>query len=76
MYYLISLNVCHTFHFENMTTEFVAGSARKYLEELTSLGPRPTGSQANEIDAVNVLKNSLRLIQDEGNKKGQESPLM
>ena len=59
-----------------MATEFIAGNARKYLEALTSFGPRPTGSPANEIEAVNVLISSLRLIEEEGNKKEQQRPIM
>ena len=61
---------------ENLAAEFIVGNARKHLEELTSLGPRPTGSRANEIGAVNVLIDSLQLIQYEANKKVRQSPIM
>lgn len=46
-----------------IVTGFLAGEARKQLERLASFGPRPTGSPANEITAVNVLLNALQEIE-------------
>ena len=43
--------------------DFVEERARKHLESLTSFGSRPTGSHANEIEAVNYILHQLRKIQ-------------
>ena len=42
---------------------FVASRARRHLENLTSFGPRPTGSPENEIMALNTIIDTLGGIQ-------------
>ena len=44
------------------TSDFVEERARKHLEAITSFGPRPTGSYANEIQAVNYITEALEKI--------------
>ena len=38
--------------------------ARKHLDAITSFGPRPAGSYANEIQAVNYIVGALQAIKD------------
>jgi len=45
-------------------SEFVEEKARKHLETITSFGPRPTGSYANEVQAVNYIVGALQKIKD------------
>ena len=45
-------------------SEFVEGRARKHLDAITSFGPRPAGSYANEIQAVNYIVGVLQTIKD------------
>lgn len=45
-------------------SEFVEERARKHLDTITSFGPRPTGSYANEIQAVNYIVGSLQTIRN------------
>ena len=44
------------------TSDFVEERARKHLETITSFGPRPAGSYANEIQAVNYITEALQKI--------------
>ena len=44
------------------TSDFVEERARKHLEAITSFGPRPAGSYANEIQAVNYITEALQKI--------------
>ncbi|CAG0913550.1 unnamed protein product [Notodromas monacha] len=46
----------------NSMPEFVEERARMVLKELTSLGPRPTGSYENEVLAVEVVKQHVALV--------------
>ncbi|XP_048202023.1 endoplasmic reticulum metallopeptidase 1 isoform X1 [Perognathus longimembris pacificus] len=43
--------------------EFDAGRARDYLEHITSIGPRTTGSPENEILTVHYLLEQIKLIE-------------
>lgn len=43
-------------------SEFVEERARKHLDAITSFGPRPAGSYANEIQAVNYIVGALQTI--------------
>ena len=43
-------------------SEFVEEKARKHLEAITSFGPRPAGSYANEVQAVNYIVGTLQKI--------------
>ena len=45
-------------------SEFVEEKAQKHLEVITSFGPRPTGSYANEVQAVNYIVGALQKIKD------------
>lgn len=45
-------------------SEFVEERARKHLDAITSFGPRPAGSYANEIQAVNYIVGALQTIKD------------
>ena len=45
-------------------SEFVEEKARQHLDAITSLGPRPAGSYANEIQAVNYIVGALQTIKD------------
>lgn len=45
-------------------SEFVEEKARRHLDAITSFGPRPTGSYANEIQAVNYIVGALQTIKD------------
>ena len=45
-------------------SEFVEERARTHLDAITSFGPRPTGSYANEIQAVNYIVGALQKIMD------------
>ncbi|KAF5894251.1 endoplasmic reticulum metallopeptidase 1, partial [Clarias magur] len=45
--------------------EFNATRARKYLERITSVGPRPVGSPENEIMTVNFLLEQLEWVRNE-----------
>ena len=45
-------------------TEFSGDRARKYLEGITRLGPRPSGSYANDIEAVGYILQELQTIQN------------
>ncbi|KAM9450553.1 endoplasmic reticulum metallopeptidase 1-like isoform 1-T1 [Clarias gariepinus] len=47
------------------TGEFDATRARKYLESITSVGPRPVGSAENEIMTVNFLLEQLERVRSE-----------
>ncbi|MCJ8741119.1 hypothetical protein PDJAM_G00067050 [Pangasius djambal] len=47
------------------TGEFNASRARKYLEHITSVGPRPTGSAENEIMTVNFLLEQVEWVRSE-----------
>ncbi|XP_053333817.1 endoplasmic reticulum metallopeptidase 1-like [Clarias gariepinus] len=47
------------------TGEFNATRARKYLERITSVGPRPAGSAENEIMTVNFLLEQLERVRSE-----------
>ncbi|MEQ2239481.1 Endoplasmic reticulum metallopeptidase 1 [Ilyodon furcidens] len=42
--------------------EFNAGRARQHLEKITSVGPRPVGSQENEVLTVNYLLEQIENI--------------
>lgn len=44
------------------SSEFVEEAARNHLEAITSFGPRPTGSYANEIQTVNYITAALQQI--------------
>lgn len=46
------------------TSEFVEERARRHLDAITSFGPRPAGSYANEIQAVNYIVSALQTIQN------------
>lgn len=41
---------------------FIAERAYNFLVKLTDLGPRPTGSHANEVLAVKLLSDEINLI--------------
>uniref|UniRef100_A0A9L0JJB7 Endoplasmic reticulum metallopeptidase 1 n=1 Tax=Equus asinus TaxID=9793 RepID=A0A9L0JJB7_EQUAS len=43
--------------------EFDAGQARDYLEHITAIGPRTTGSPENEILTVHYLLEQIKLIE-------------
>jgi len=43
--------------------------AREYLRQLISVGPRPAGSYANEVLAVDFLKREVKAIQSKANPK-------
>ncbi|XP_027471117.1 endoplasmic reticulum metallopeptidase 1 isoform X5 [Zalophus californianus] len=47
--------------------EFDARRARDYLEHITSIGPRTTGSPENEIVTVHYLLEQIKLIEDQRN---------
>lgn len=47
--------------------EFIGERAQRNLEQLTSLGPRPTGSVANEVFAVQFLSDKIKEIISESN---------
>ncbi|KAB5549202.1 hypothetical protein PHYPO_G00064680 [Pangasianodon hypophthalmus] len=47
------------------TGEFNASRARKYLEHITSVGPRPAGSAENEIMTVNFLLEQVERVRSE-----------
>ncbi|XP_044512971.1 endoplasmic reticulum metallopeptidase 1 [Gracilinanus agilis] len=47
--------------------EFSALRARNYLEHITSIGPRTTGSLENEVLTVNYLLEQIKLIRAESN---------
>lgn len=49
---------------ESSVSEFVEEKARQHLDAITSLGPRPAGSYANEIQAVNYIVGALQTIKD------------
>ncbi|XP_038625855.1 endoplasmic reticulum metallopeptidase 1 [Tachyglossus aculeatus] len=48
--------------------EFSALRAREYLEHITSIGPRTTGSPENEILTVNYLLEQIKLIEIESSR--------
>jgi len=43
--------------------DFTAVSAQNYLKRLTGFGPRPAGSYANDVQAVEFLRTELRKLQ-------------
>ncbi|KAL7844964.1 hypothetical protein SRHO_G00235040 [Serrasalmus rhombeus] len=45
--------------------EFSPGRARKHLEHITGVGPRPVGSVENEVLTVNYLLQQVELVQAE-----------
>ena len=45
-------------------SEFVEERARKHLDAITSFGSRPTGSYANEIQAVKYIVGALQTIKN------------
>ncbi|XP_058997594.1 endoplasmic reticulum metallopeptidase 1 isoform X2 [Mustela lutreola] len=47
--------------------EFDARQAREYLEHITSIGPRTTGSPENEIVTVRYLLEQIKLIEAQSN---------
>ncbi|XP_049752739.1 endoplasmic reticulum metallopeptidase 1 isoform X2 [Elephas maximus indicus] len=47
--------------------EFDARQARNYLEHITSIGPRTTGSPENEVLTVRYLLEQIKLIEDQSN---------
>ncbi|XP_054439081.1 endoplasmic reticulum metallopeptidase 1 isoform X3 [Pteronotus mesoamericanus] len=47
--------------------EFDARQARDYLEHITSIGPRTTGSPENEILTVHYLLEQIKLIESQSN---------
>uniref|UniRef100_A0A8B9K7S0 Endoplasmic reticulum metallopeptidase 1 n=1 Tax=Astyanax mexicanus TaxID=7994 RepID=A0A8B9K7S0_ASTMX len=47
------------------TGEFSSERARKHLEHITSVGPRPVGSVENEVLTVNYLLQQVELVQAE-----------
>lgn len=47
--------------------EFIEERARAHLDFLTSLGDRPVGSQANEVDAVKYILRQLNSIKENAN---------
>ncbi|XP_078127461.1 endoplasmic reticulum metallopeptidase 1 [Sander vitreus] len=49
----------------NSTGEFNAGRARRHLEQITSVGPRPVGSQENEVLTVGYLLEQIENIRVE-----------
>lgn len=49
---------------ESAMNEFVEEEARKHLDAITSFGPRPAGSYANEIQAVNYIIGALQKIKE------------
>ncbi|XP_032395998.1 endoplasmic reticulum metallopeptidase 1 [Etheostoma spectabile] len=49
----------------NPTGEFNAGRARRHLEQITSVGPRPVGSQENEVLTVGYLLEQIEIIRVE-----------
>ena len=49
---------------ESSLSEFVEERARKHLDAITSFGPRPTGSYANEVQAVDYIVGALQTIKD------------
>ncbi|TDH02076.1 hypothetical protein EPR50_G00169250 [Perca flavescens] len=49
----------------NPTGEFNAGRARRHLEQITSVGPRPVGSQENEVLTVGYLLEQIENIRVE-----------
>ncbi|XP_031133542.1 endoplasmic reticulum metallopeptidase 1 [Sander lucioperca] len=49
----------------NTTGEFNAGRARRHLEQITSVGPRPVGSQENEVLTVGYLLEQIENIRVE-----------
>lgn len=53
--------------YHNHSERFVAERARNYLINLTSLGPRPVGSEANELHAVQMLLSEIKIIADQAN---------
>jgi len=46
---------------------FVASAAKKHVDRLTNFGPRPAGSYANEVQAVQFLKGTLELLEAQSN---------
>ncbi|XP_023327350.1 endoplasmic reticulum metallopeptidase 1 [Eurytemora carolleeae] len=48
----------------NQETGFNAFAAQSVLRDLTGLGPRPAGSYANRVLAVNLIRSQLELIRD------------
>ena len=49
---------------ESDGSEFVEETARRHLEAITSFGPRPAGSYANEVQAVNFIVGVLQEIKE------------
>ncbi|XP_006863819.1 PREDICTED: endoplasmic reticulum metallopeptidase 1 [Chrysochloris asiatica] len=48
--------------------EFDARHARNYLEHITSIGPRTTGSPENEILTVRYLLEQIKVIEEQSNR--------
>ena len=52
-----------------LSTEFSGDRARRHLEAITRIGPRPAGSYASDIQAVDYLLNELNLIKEKANQQ-------
>ena len=50
------MNVGKIFIFRTDLDDFTAVSAQNYLKRLTGFGPRPAGSYANDVQAVEFLR--------------------
>uniref|UniRef100_W5LFU8 Endoplasmic reticulum metallopeptidase 1 n=1 Tax=Astyanax mexicanus TaxID=7994 RepID=W5LFU8_ASTMX len=61
---LVQMSV-HQLLVGTQTGEFSSERARKHLEHITSVGPRPVGSVENEVLTVNYLLQQVELVQAE-----------
>ncbi|XP_067137078.1 endoplasmic reticulum metallopeptidase 1-like [Centruroides vittatus] len=55
--------VTETVHADRLTERFSEQRARNYLNELSSIGPKPTGSYENEVLAFDYLLRQLQHLQ-------------
>ena len=54
---------------DTILTEFSGDRARKHMEAITDIGPRPSGSYANDIKAVRYILNELHIIKANADPK-------